>query len=794
MDGSLERGFRLGDRRIYPRTGEIRAPDQTFHPPPQAIDVLLCLAERQGEVLESAEIKQVVWGDTSVSDDQLANYVDLLRQYLGDDGQGPVLIRTVADYGYQLITPVHASGDPDNNYSEAEHQTADQSWLAYLVDNLQRRRVIRVVGAYAIAVWVGLQVVDTVGPPIGMPDWVMTSLVFLAALGFPVAAFLAWTFQLTNKGLVAHSSITLVGDSILSARGRVLDFAVIAMLTLIIAYLAYERVVDTDPPLTIISEAGETTLPKLTPGVIQANSLAVLPFASKSEDTRMDNLAMGLTEEVHDLLAQVRELRVPSKSAVFDLATQEMDIESIGQLLRVRNLLDGTLDGRVGDLDISARLREAHSGSRLWSETFVRRDMDLLTIRNEISRAVVDSLKLELSVESQTRLLRPPTYSSDAYDFYLQALGYLRRPRSTQSLDNAETLFQRALDIDPEYALAHAGLCRTYLGKYRLDRRTAHVESAKRSCNAALSFDANLAEVHVALGSLYRHTGEYDLAELEFHRAIVLNARMEPAFYGLGRVYSAQGKLKESEDVLRYAVKLEPGYWGTHLALGNFYLNFGRPAEAISPFERVTELNPDYAMGFNNLGAAYYNSGDVESGEKAYLQSIAIKPTEFALSNLGTMYYNTGRFEKAAEMFTQAIGITPHDFRLWGRLAFAKRFAPGLKSDAQDAFEMAIQLAEDSLSVNPNDAKTLAYIAAYYANVGEASKADAAIDRAVAMAPDDPHTHYFAAHVQAVRGDLSEAVDSLERSLDLGYATDAITNDPVFADLRSNDRFQALME
>jgi len=792
MDGILRRGFRLGDRRIYPLTGEIGAPDQTFHVPPKAMDVLLCLAEQQGRVLEKAQIKQKVWGDAVVSDDQLARYISLLRHHLGDDSHRPKFIRTITKRGYQLLMPVHAAGAPDAPYPEAADGTENRSWFANVVDHLQRRRVIRVVGGYAIAVWVGLQVATTVGPPIGVPEWVMTTVVWLAMLGFPVVAFLAWTFQLTDKGLVAQDSITSVGESIRSARGRVLDFAVIAILSLIIVYLVYERVVGTEMPLVIVSSEGDTTLPKLTPNVIQANSLAVLPFANLGKDVRIDNLAMGLAEEVHDLLAQFRELRVPSKDVTFDLAKRDIDLASIGQQLRVENILDGSLDGQVGDLEISARLRKAESGSRIWSESFTRRDTNLLAIRDEISRAVVDSLKLTLSAESQNRLLQQPTHSNDAYDYYLQALGYLRRPRSAQTLDNAETLFRRALDLDPEYVLAHAGLCRTYLGKYRLDRQTIHVEPAKRSCNAALSFDPNLAGVHVALGSLFRHTGRNELAELEFHRAIVLNPRIEPAFYGLGRVYAAQDKLREAEDIFRYSVDLEPGYWGTHLALGNFYLNFGRPAEAVGPFTRVTELNPDYAMGFNNLGAAYFNSGDVENGEKAYLRSIAIEPSEFALSNIGTMYYNQGRFSAAADMFSRAIDVTPHDFRLWGRLAFAKRFMPGLKSEAQETFRTAIRLAEENIVVNPNDAKTLAYVAAYYANVGEAGNANTAIDRAIDMAPNDPHTYYFAAHVSIAHGDFSAALDLLEKSLALGYAVDAITNDPVFAKLRSNDRFQAL--
>lgn len=793
MDGHLRHGFRLDDRGIYPLAGEIRGPHGVGHLPPKAMDVLLCLAQQQGLVVERSEIKEQVWGDGDVNDDVLARYISLLRHHLADDSNHPRFIKTVPKRGYQLLVPVNVVVPDDA--TEADEEESDQESLSFstLIDDLRRRRVFRVTGAYAIGAWVVLQVASTVLPPLDAPNWVMTALVWAAALGFPVVAFLSWTFQVTEKGIVSEDSLAPFGRYFFPLSGRVIDFAIIAILGLIIGFLVYERVIDRSQTPVLMTEDGELTLPTLEPGVIDRFSIAVLPFDNLSADPRIDYLALGLAEDILNLLTNIRELKVSPKDASFVFKGKDIDLAGIAQRLRVRNILDGDLQGQVGDLNISAQLTEADSGDRIWSQSFEHRDIDILSVRDDIARAVVGSLEVALSVESQDRIMRRPTNSPDAYDYYLQALDYLRRPRSEQTLGAAEALFRRALDIDPDYALAYAGLCNVHLGKYRLDRRTDHVEPAEQACSKALSFDPRLAEIHRALGSLYRHTGRYDLAELEFQRAIVLNPSFEPAFYGLAMTYKAQNRLDEAEDIFSYAVRLEPGYWGTHLALGNYYLEYGKPKKAIPFFERVTELNPDYAMGYNNLGAALYNSGDLEGGEAAYLRSLEIAPSELALSNMGSVYYNSGRFDLSVEMYTQAVAMVPNDYRTWGALAYAKLFVPELRHEARPDFQVAIDLGTAALGVNPNDWRALAYVASYHANTGNAEAAMTMLDRAVALGPNDKHVHFFGAITYTALGDFDRALRYLRAAADLGYSAHAIASDPVFTDMRGDERFTALM-
>ena len=792
MSENLRRGFRLGDIHVSPMEGRITGADKNSHLPPKVMDVLLCLAESAGDVVERDTLLEKVWGDGSASGDALTHAISDLRHFLEENGDDREYIRTIPKRGYQLVAPVTFADPGESAAAPSSESMHYSSAFIAIFESLRRRRVFRAVGGYAIFAWLTLQVADVVTEPLGFPTWTMTALVIIVVLGFPITIVLAWTLQVTDAGIVLDEDgdETGLGTEI---RLRSVDYVIAGTLILILGFLAYQ-LIDRESPIYIATETGRLELPTIETGPISPNSIAVLPFINLGVDREGEFLGLGLAEEVLNLLANIKEVKVPSRQMSFQYGGSDADIQEIARRLRVKNILEGSVQGDGKELRITAQLIDADSGYHLWSQTYKRENTSMLTIRDEIAQSVVDSLRVVLSVESEEAIHKAPTLSQDAYDYYLQGLTYLRRPKTDQTLTNAEGLFRRALDLDPEYAKAYAGLCEVYLGKYQQFSTTEHVAPAEQACNSALSFDPNLPEVHAALGSLYRYTGEYEKAELAFQRAIVLDPTLEPAFYGLGRVYMVQNRLDEAEQLFKYAVQLEPGYWGTHLALGNYYLEFGRPADAVAPFRRVTELNPGYAMGYNNLGAALYNSGEIEEGEAAFLKSLEVSPTQLAFSNVGSMYYNIGRFEDAVGMFGKATELAPKDFTLWGRLAAANRYVAGQEELAMENFGTAIKLAEENLEINPNDYRNLAYIASYYAYVDEFEKADAAIQKAKQIGPNDPHVHFFQAHVEMQRGNHEAAIAALELAGELGYSLKTIASDPDFAALHSDARFRAIID
>lgn len=786
-------GFQLGDKYISPLEGRITGPGGTEHVQPKVMDVLVCLARRAGEVVERDQIFMDVWGDPTVNDVVLTHCISDLRHLLGDSGEGPEYIRTIPKRGYQLIAPVNATASPPLATTTHQRATIYSSAILAFAETLRRRRVFRAVGVYAIFVWLILQVADVIIIPLGIPPWAMTVIVWFAVIGFPVTVLLAWTLQITEQGLVVDESEGARVPASAVVRLRSIDYVIAVSLLLIMGILAFQLATTRDSGLIITTDSGQYELPRIDLRSISRNSIAVMPFVNLGADPEGKYLGLGLAEEVLNLLANIRELKVPSRQLSFRYQDGGEDLHTIAKELRVRNILEGSVQGDGNEMRITAQLIDADTGYHLWSKTYKRQNTNMLLIRDEIAQAVVDSLRIVLSVESQQAILEAPTRNVGAYDYYLLGLSYLRQPKTEETLANAHGRFTRALELDPGYAKAHAGICEVKLGTYLQYNETRDVAPAQAACEKALQYDPNTPEVHTALGELHRLTGHYDEARRDYERAIERNPRLEPAFYGLGRVYMALDRLDDAEGVFLYAVDLEPGYWGTHLALGNYYLEFGNPEKAIAPFRRVTELRPDYAMGYNNLGSALYNSGDIDRAEEAFLRSIDIEPTNHGLSNIGTMYYNTGRFEQAADMYEQAIDVTPKDFTLWGRLAAAMRHVGGQDDDSRRNFQTAIELAETDLAVNPNSARTLRYIASYYANVGDEISARAAIERALEIGPNDPDVHYFAAHVEIALDNEEAALSEIERAAELGYSVVAIESDPDFEPLHTNLRFIALI-
>ena len=272
-----------------------------------------------------------------------------------------------------------------------------------------------------------------------------------------------------------------------------------------------------------------------------------------------------------------------------------------------------------------------------------------------------------------------------------------------------------------------------------------------------------------------------------------MNPYFEEANYGLAKSRQGLGDLRRAEELLRYSLELEPGYWAPYLSLGVFLHRLGRYEEAIQPFERVTELTPDNPDGWNNLGTALFDFGDWEGAEVAWSHSVEVGPTPMGYRNLGTLYYYLGRYEKAAAMHERAIELAPEDHWLWGKLAAAYRYTDGGGEASRAAYQEAIRLANRRLEVDELDAQTLAYLAAYYVNIGADARAIESASQAASLEPDNPEVWYFAGVVNARLGKNDETIADLRRAVEMGYSRRLIGADPQFAALQELGDFQDLI-
>ena len=761
MPFDLLDGFRLGNFEIEPALGFVARPDGERSVRPEVMEMLVLLARQPRELVSWAVLRQEVGTPQGASDDRFDDLVQELLAALGADSGRKQLVQKLPD-GLRLTVKARPlDGDslgirPGNFLSE-----------------LKRRDVIRVSIAYWALAWAILQSVDfVIGVIPEIPPWTLKFLIVLAVIGFPVAIAYAWIYRWTPAGLEVDKG---GGPEPSPVSRRRVDYVIVVAALLAVALFA----VGPPPDPTGSSNEARTT------------SIAVLRFVNIGDDPENLIYSDGISDELINLFVQFDELRVPARESSWSLFERNLDIPAMASVLDVDNIIEGSVRRNGDQIRVLIQLIDA-SGNHIWSKAYERNRNAILDLPSNIAAEVVDELQVVLSLDSSDRLGRRPTHVESAYIFYLRAREYLDRPRQEDNLNAAEALFDKAIEEDPRFALAYAGLCEVHLARFGRERAARDFGAAEAACHRAATLDATIAEIHTALGSLYRQSGQFEKSEDEFRRAIEIRPRFEAAHYGLARSLRGQGRLDEAERILRYCIELEPAYWGTHLALGNFMHRQGRYREAIGPYTRVTELTPNNPDGFTNLGVAYFDAGDWEEAESAYQQALQLEPTSFVYINLGTLYYYRADYEKSVQMHGNAVEVAPDNFRTWGKLAAAARYVDGMEDESRSAYLKAISLAENALEIDPTDSTALAYLASYYVNVGEYEAATTAINSALELESDDPEIQYLHAIVSMALGDEEATLAALENAVSKGYSKRLIMFDPQFELVKGDERFQLL--
>jgi len=353
-------------------------------------------------------------------------------------------------------------------------------------------------------------------------------------------------------------------------------------------------------------------------------------------------------------------------------------------------------------------------------------------------------------------------------------------------------MFQRAIALDPKYALAYAGLGEAYWWKYRITRDTQWTEPAQKNCKTALALNDQLAPVYVTLGIIDEGAGQHEDAIKALQRALQLDPISATAYAELANVYEATGKLEEAESTFKKAAQLRPGDWTSASLLGAFYFRRGRYPEAVTYFRQVTELAPDNATGYSNLGGLYFSAGEYKDAEANFKKSLDLRPTANAYTNLGTMYFFMDRCADAVPMMEKAVELTPKSEQVWGNLGDAYSCSPADKAKATQAYQRALQLGEERLAVNPKDADVLGRIALYQARLGNPAGL-LNIAKAQQLAPGNRQVVWHASLVYELAGKRDLALHALQAALKAGQAADEVRHEPTLANLRTDPRFARLM-
>ncbi len=396
----------------------------------------------------------------------------------------------------------------------------------------------------------------------------------------------------------------------------------------------------------------------VTPGppLTRAPSVAVLPFANLSSDPENEYFADGITEDLIAQLAKVRTLKVISRASVMPYKQRAEPLRQIADALDVMNVLEGSVR-RAGDrVRVVAQLVEAASERTLWAETYDRQLIDIFAIQSDIALSIAGSLRTELTKDERQRIDREPTSNVQAYQHLLKGRQMLFTWDEPTMLRSLEQL-QRAIDLDPSFALAHAELARAYceLGELGVvDGRTAYPK-AQAEAARALALDPDLAEGHMAVAYV-KLLLEFDWAgaEAEFRRALELKPGNADAYDLYGRLCGALGRFDEAVTMQERAFELDPVTHKTDVATS--LLRAGRPAEAEVAARRSLALDPLYPRAVATLGWAQFRQGRIEEGLKSLERAVDLAPGETIwLGQLGQALGLVGRANEARAILARLV-------------------------------------------------------------------------------------------------------------------------------------------
>jgi TolB-like protein/Tfp pilus assembly protein PilF len=482
---------------------------------------------------------------------------------------------------------------------------------------LKRRNVFRVAIAYLAGAWLLTEVAGTLFPVFGIPDWGIRFMVIIFALGFVPALIISWAYELTPEGLKREKD--MVRDaSITHLTAKRLDGITIGLIVLALAFLLADRfwlsprhMQQAPAPAEVVTDTVQTLEPEPQ---YPPNSIAVLPFVNMSDDAANEYFSDGISEELLNLLAKIPELRVIARTSSFAYKGKDVQIADMARELNVGHVVEGSVRKAGNRVRITAQLIEAHSNSHLWSETYDRKLDDIFAIQDEISAAIVAALKerLGLQLEAVPRVNAPA--NTEAHDAYLRGR-YLLAQRTVIAIEGAISEFERAIALDPEYALAHAELAIAilFLRNYGDLTLTEALAGAIPHAERAMTLDPMLAEAHAATGYIFRFQDNAEEALTHFRQAIRINPNYSLVYNGMGVLLSDYlGHYNESFAAFQTALRLDPLLVPASANYVRALIERNRLAEADRELEKLASISQRlYAIWLGNrmsLGGKWANA------------------------------------------------------------------------------------------------------------------------------------------------------------------------------------------
>jgi TolB-like protein/Tfp pilus assembly protein PilF len=674
---------------------------------------------------------------------------------------------------------------------------------------LKRRNVYRAAVAYGVVAWFLTQLTTQVFPFFEIPNYAVRFVVIALAVGFPIAMLLSWLYEFTPTGIVRTEDVDPAqARSLQRATGRILDFIIIGVLLLVIAMLIVGR-------RPFYRQPGE---------LISQKSIAVLPFENRSEEKANAYFVEGIQDEILTRLSKIADLKVISRTSTQHYKSAPENLPEIARQLGVAHILEGSVQKSGDAVRVNVQLIKAANDSHLWADTFDRKLTDIFSVESDVAKAIADQLRAKLTGEEEQVIAAKPTNNPEAYYAYLRGLASEARSYSS-SLPSASSeaagFYERAVQLDPKFALAWARLSRADANLYFGGLETnpgARRDAAKHALESAQRLAPDSTETLLALGYYqYWVLRDYGSAKTTFERVRVSLPGNSEILQSLAYVTRRQGHWDESIAYFERALVLDPRNVELLMDAAWTYTMIRQFPSALKLYDRALDITPKDPDVMAAKASIYQAEGNLQEAAKL-LSGVSAQTRS---GDTVSIKFDQLRLERNYGEAVRLLQTRLAQFRYDSEpdktsdqlaLALAQRLAgdtAGAKITAQVAFNALEQLYRD-LPDSVSRAGGAARLSLAYAAMGQRDSALEAAERAIMFLPRSkdpvagPHFEENLALIQTTFGENSRAISTLIQLLQTPYKTFVygltpitpalLRLDPIWDPLRSDPAFRKLCE
>jgi TolB-like protein/Flp pilus assembly protein TadD len=704
--------------------------------------------------------------------------------------------------------------------------------LTDFIGELRRRNVVRIVAAYAVASWLIIQIASIVLPAFHLPDWIMQALLVLVVIGFPLAIAMAWTFELTPEGIRRDEEVDRTASAARHT-GRKLDFIIIAVLSVAVAFFALDKLVwDTEETRQTGTATGSNR-----------RSVAVLPFSNMSGDDSNNPFTVGIHDDLLTHLSKIASIKTISRTSMQQYRDTTKSIPEIAAELGVATILEGGVQ-RAGDrVRINVQLIDAKTDAHLWADTYDRQltTADIFAIQTEIATEIASALQATLTSDERRYISTIPTENLEAYEAF-QLGRQLLETGTTKSVAEAVALLEQATSLDPDFAIAWAKLADAYRllrlltsknvdqlnqkalaaaeRAIRLDDQSSDAHSAIaailewrsdfqgaiEATERALQLDPNNANTRFRYASVLHSTGRVEHSLLEFEKA----AQLDPLSPLINDAYawtlSQVGRFEESLARYKKVDEIDPKYPGTAASIGTIYgLAFGRLDLTNLWYRKALALDPGNPWLSALLALVFIELGDDETAMYWINRSLRQAPEhDWALGAMMMLQSYRGESELVRQFADRVLSIDPR-WRLGTALAHGRvpDFRNGRYAEILARYEASFpELFGETPNVNATTFRAAIDVAGMLPLIGEDDRSRglfAACREQIAQTIRTGFHGFWVSDVQilALEGKTGGALAALRQAIDEGWRTDwrfFFYVDPNLDSIRDEPEFQAMLE